>query len=104
RFLSPVLETAGPRLKTARLEQVQPYLADGRERRHRVPQAIDGRAGADRDGGRVEQLLHARAGEGGPDDRPAGVVDHELAGTAELDALGVGAGHVTGRGAHDRDV
>jgi hypothetical protein len=58
-------------LETVGLEQVEPDLADGRERRHRVPEPVDGRLAADRDRRRVQQLLQAGAGEGGADDGPA---------------------------------
>src|SRR5215469_10769001 len=89
--------------EAVRLEEVQPDLADGRERWHRVPQPVHGDLAADRDGGRVQQLLHARTRECRAHDSPARVLDDQLAGAGDAVALGIGARHVTGGRANDRD-
>src|SRR5580765_4152449 len=91
------------RLQAVGLEQVQPDFADRGERRHRVPQLVDGHAPADGDRRRMEQFLQSRPGEGGAGDGPPLVVDDQLAGAADAVALGVRAGNLAGRRAHHGD-
>ena len=82
---------------------MQPDFADRGERRHRVPQLVDGHAPADGDRRRVKQFLQSRAGEGGAGHGPTLVVDDQLAGAADAVALGVRAGNLAGRRAHHGD-
>src|SRR5829696_1834070 len=71
----PHQNPTGPVLQPVGLQQPQPDLADGRERRHGVPQPLQGDLAGHGHRGRVEQLLDPGTGEGGPDHHPAGLVD-----------------------------
>src|SRR5512133_2986899 len=86
------------------LQQAQPDLADGRERRHGVPQPLQRDLAGHGHGGRVEQLLGPGAGEGGPDQHPSSLVHDQLAGPGDPVALDIGPGHPAGVGPDHLDV
>src|SRR6266496_2158911 len=79
------------------LEQPQPHLTDGGERRHGMPEPVQRHLAGDRDRRRVQQLGHPRPGERRTHQHPAGLVHDQLAGAGDPVAQRVGARHVAGR-------
>src|SRR4051812_30856430 len=63
--------------EAGRLEGVQPHLRDGGERGDGVPELVQRHPGGDGDSRRVQQLLHAVAGDRHADEDPAGLVDDQ---------------------------
>src|SRR6266536_3244499 len=79
------------------LEQPQPHLTDGGERRHGMPEPVQRHLAGDRARRRVQQLGHPRPGERRTHQHPAGLVHDQLAGAGDPVAQRVGARHVAGR-------
>src|SRR4051812_45695666 len=77
---APILYGRAPRVRSGdleRLEQVEPDLAAGGERRDRVAQALDRHLADDGDGRGVQEVGDLGAGEGGADDHAAALVDDQ---------------------------
>src|SRR4051794_17338629 len=104
QILGPLWPAARPG-DAERLEQVQPDLAAGGERRHGVEEPGERHLAHDGDRGRLEEVGYLEAGDRGADDHVAVLVHHEpgRAGRA-VAAVEAGAGVALGRYLDRTDV
>jgi hypothetical protein len=65
------------------LQELEPHLAEGRERRHRVPEPAERHLAGDRDGRGMQQLRQAGTRERRADDDAPLLVDDELRGAGD---------------------